>query len=295
MKRKIVLHGPSTMTVSLPSEWVKRYGVAKGDELSMEERGRELHIRLDKERTSKSKEIDIGTLKRVGKSCITSAYRQGFDELTLHFQHPSYREVVHDLLSKELTGLEIIRQTSTSCTLKDLTGHTADEFHNALRRIWLLLIDLSEATHDSLVKGTESDYAAIPDMDRSINKFSNYCLRILVKNNNQDDYQKLLHYHIIKTLEKIGDQYKDLCTYYSRPLRAADAQSLALCKQVNGLLNELYSLFYKKDLARTEELFERTKQVHNSLLATSRVTTVYLGAICREIRDFLSIIVEMNL
>ena len=33
MKRKVVKHGTSTLTVSLPSLWAKEYGLKPGDEL----------------------------------------------------------------------------------------------------------------------------------------------------------------------------------------------------------------------------------------------------------------------
>jgi hypothetical protein len=37
IKRKVILHGPSTLTVSLPSKWVKNHNIKKGDELNIEE------------------------------------------------------------------------------------------------------------------------------------------------------------------------------------------------------------------------------------------------------------------
>ena len=43
MKRKTVLHGQSTLTVSLPSEWVKKFNVGKGDELNLYIRARTVH------------------------------------------------------------------------------------------------------------------------------------------------------------------------------------------------------------------------------------------------------------
>ncbi len=46
MKRKVSLHGPSTLTVSLPSKWVKKYCIKKGDELDIEEKNSTLIIQV---------------------------------------------------------------------------------------------------------------------------------------------------------------------------------------------------------------------------------------------------------
>ena len=44
MKRKIVKHGPISLTVSLPSKWVKKRNLKAGDEVEVEEHNNGLFI-----------------------------------------------------------------------------------------------------------------------------------------------------------------------------------------------------------------------------------------------------------
>jgi len=37
MKRKVTLHGPATLSVSLPLKWARMFNVKKGDELEVVE------------------------------------------------------------------------------------------------------------------------------------------------------------------------------------------------------------------------------------------------------------------
>ena len=47
-KRKVSLIGPSTLMVSLPSKWVKEFGVKKGDEINITENGPNLLLESQK-------------------------------------------------------------------------------------------------------------------------------------------------------------------------------------------------------------------------------------------------------
>ena len=103
MKRRVVLHGTSTLTISLPSRWVKRFDIKKGDELDVEDYGRELRVNADSSGFER-KMIEVGNLRRVGKSCITSSYRQGYDEIELGYEDSDYLKTIRDLISKDIMG-----------------------------------------------------------------------------------------------------------------------------------------------------------------------------------------------
>src|SRR3989344_7771940 len=98
MKRRLVLHGPSTLTISLPSDWVKRFNIEKGKELNLEEHGRNLIISTEST-NFEQKQIDIENLERVGKSYITSSYRQGYDEIEFTYKNNKYLETIQNLIS----------------------------------------------------------------------------------------------------------------------------------------------------------------------------------------------------
>lgn len=294
MRRKVVLHGPSTMTLSLPSQWVKARGVKKGDELIVEERGTELAIRFDTAPAFRNKKIVVGSFKRAGKSLITSSYRQGYDELVISYDDPSYVENIQSLLSKELTGFEIVQQTSTSCTLKDLTGHASDEFDTVLRRVWFLLIDMSRESYALLSAKQKTKYKSLESMDASINKFTNYCLRMLVRKSSHDDHTRLLLYHLIKMLEKIGDGYKDMASAYLSNGVSLSEHFLTSFDRLNRSLETMHTLFYTRDLSGIERLFDANRELQSIFTTFHCSEAVYLSTLCRDMTDLLSLFVEFH-
>ena len=113
IKRKVVLHGDSTLTISLPARWAKKFNIKKGDELNVEENEREIRITNDKEITLDKKQFSVGNLRRLGISYITSLYRSGYDEIHLDYNNNDYIETIHDVLSNEITGFEIVKHSSS--------------------------------------------------------------------------------------------------------------------------------------------------------------------------------------
>ena len=286
-------HGDSTLTVSLPAKWVKRFNVKKGDEINVEDLDREIRITSEKEFNLEKKQFDIGNLKRLGISYITSLYRSGYDEIHLNYDDNNYIETIHDVLSNEITGFEIIKQGSNYCVIKDLTG-SKDEFNTALRRIWLLTLDLANETFNSMDKKNKNNLKNMYFMDNSINKFSNYCLRLLNKKIYINNNKSPLYYYLIKSLEELADKYKDLYKFYLSNDVNLNREITAIFKIINEHLNEYYILFYKYDKEKMEELFNKTRLTYERTIKINNNLAYYLIPICNDIRDLLSVLVELK-
>ncbi len=294
IKRKIVLHGPSTLTISLPSSWVKKFNVKKGDEVELNEQGRELVISSESTKFEEKK-IDIGKLGRVGRSYITSSYRQGYDEIDFAYSQGHYLETIQELISKEITGFEVVRHQNNHCIIKDLTGHSKDEFSTALRRVWLLLLDLSIESLEVIKKNNSSELKNIKMIDYSINKFTNYCLRILIKKGRYDYKKTPPYYHLVKRLEEIADQYKELCKFHSMNPKNYNDNMVEMFEKTNRHLNDVYELFYKYDDDKIEEMYNATKETYDELSKINNRVAFYLYFVCKDIRNLLSLLIEINI
>ncbi|AJF63144.1 MAG: hypothetical protein QT11_C0001G1020 [archaeon GW2011_AR20] len=294
IKRKVVLHGDSTLTISLPARWAKKFNIKKGDELNVEENEREIRITNDKEITLDKKQFSVGNLRRLGISYITSLYRSGYDEIHLDYNNNDYIETIHDVLSNEITGFEIVKQGNNYCVIKDLTG-SKDEFNTALRRIWLLTLDLAGETLSSIKKNNVNNLKNIYFMDNSINKFSNYCLRLLNKKVYVNYSKTPLYYYLIKSLEELADKYKDLYKFYLNNKVKINDKSLETYDKINSHLNEYYNLFYSYDKEKMENLFNEARSTYEKTLNLNSNISIYLSSICNDIKDLLSVLVELNI
>ena len=58
MKRKIVQHGCSSLTITLPFPWVRKFNLKKGDELEVEEQGHTLLVSTQKDTSADKKVVD---------------------------------------------------------------------------------------------------------------------------------------------------------------------------------------------------------------------------------------------
>lgn len=294
MKRKIVLHGPSTLTVSIPSKWARNFNLSKGDELNVEELGDRLIVSLENVKETERKDIRVRNFKRLGKTYLTASYRQGYDEVVINFDGRDYVGTIQGMLS-ETMGYGIVKQESCSCTIKDLTGHRKNEFDNVLRRIWLMLLDLANESFNLMQRKDVEGMKNISLMDASINRFCNYCLRILTKDSSVPFRKVALYYHLIKSLEELADSYKDLCNFYAEHLDEVNKPFLDLFYEVNQSLVEFYEVFYKYDDSKMEELFRKTKASRIKALHFRKNVAYYLAAISVDIRNLLSVLVEIKL
>ncbi|MBD3209027.1 phosphate uptake regulator PhoU [Candidatus Woesearchaeota archaeon] len=299
MRRKVIRHGSSTLTISLPSRWAKQHNIQKGDELVVEERGDLLSIQTEREKTTPRYRTSIGSYSRLGKSHLTACYRRGFDEVTFTFEDPAFASVVQDVLKNDIEGYEILTQNKHACTVKHLFDVNKEGFKVALRRLWTLLNSMAV---DLLVAIREKDTTTlqiIKERDKTINRLMNYCARALNKYVVTDD--NILYYHLLRELEDIGDHYKEIASFYLQHMPQTNDQSLAMFAQVNQYLEALCDVYYTYDKQRVEALFHRTKKLIELMRSHIRkkretcVTLTYLLLIATKTRGLLSTIVELNL
>ena len=105
MKRKIVQHGSSSLTVSLPFSWAQKHGLSKGDEIEVEERGHSLIIHSKDKPTLSKATFVIDDKNKFLRRYIISLYKQGYDEIEICSEDGMPMEKIEDVLN-EVLGFE---------------------------------------------------------------------------------------------------------------------------------------------------------------------------------------------
>jgi phosphate uptake regulator len=256
MKRRVVKHGPSSLIVSLPSKWCNKYSINKGSEVDVEEDENRLIIATDLVIKSSEITVDITGLDRTTiMYCIRGLYRLGYDALNLNFKKPTayYQRENRDINiisvlhteTNRLIGYEIMKERSDSCVIKDLQESSLKDFDNILRRIFLLLIDM---TREFVEAARNKDISLLETMENkhdTITKFVSYCLRILNKMGSPKPGKGYFYYNIISILDRMTDNVK----YAARDLRKLNKKLHPAVIRIFGIvLKDLecyYELFYK--------------------------------------------------
>ena len=192
MKRKVVNLGGSCLVVSLPSKWVKKYGVKKGDELEIEENNNTLNISSDLKGLfdkSKSIKLDLSAEdKRVIKTILRNLYRVGYEQIELKFKDKKVLDEINKTLDTYL-GLEIVTSTNNSCIIDNIAEPSSKKVENLINRMFFTIID----SFDILIEEVESknlkSINLIEQRTKSIDKLYNFCLRINSKEKVQKDTQ----------------------------------------------------------------------------------------------------------
>ncbi|MBW2988282.1 hypothetical protein DRJ48_02250 [Candidatus Woesearchaeota archaeon] len=265
MKRRVIRQGHGTFTITLPKKWCEQQGIQPGDEIEVEIEEDCLRVSSEPKKKGSKIHIDITGLDRCSiLYSIRNAYRMGYDVIELTFENSStvyYRtlesvsvlSVVHYEVNN-LIGVEVIHQTSNSCTIKDISSPSSEEFETILRRIFILMTQTAE----DLVSGIENfDLDLVRTTEEkhdTITKFVSYCLRLINKRRDIPYKQHALVYHIIANIDKIVDIFKYTARnflYYNKPM---GKHSIELMKQMVHSLKLYYEFFYKFDSNKVVEI-----------------------------------------
>ncbi|MEA3429808.1 MAG: hypothetical protein U9R08_00895 [Nanoarchaeota archaeon] len=281
MKRRIIKQGHSTHTITLPAKWIKKYNFNAGDEIEMLEQGRNLIISSDKDYASSCAKVNITDLpKFLIEHYLLAIYRNGVDEIELHFNKPLTRDlkkkknvkILSTIQKKvnELIGVEIIRHTDQSCLIKQLSEISENEFNNVLRRIFLLLTDLSKETLQNIKKKNYEGLSNVEVKYKTINKFVNFCLRLLNKRGHRNYKKTSLSYHLISELDLIAEVYEYISLEIAREQWILDPKAILVLEDVNKSLHLLYELVFKFDNKKVIEILKLRRKIFDNINTQSK-------------------------
>ena len=134
-----------------------------------------------------------------------------------------------------------------------------------LRRSFLFLKSLSKESLDAAKKQDINALNNVALTDMNINKFTDFCRRVINKKGSSKFRKTAPIYYIIEELEKIGDDYKDLCNYLVKNKLKLSKNTISMYGKMNDFFDEFYTLFYKFDLNQIKELGERKNQLEKEL------------------------------
>lgn len=295
MKRKIVEQGGLTLMISLPREWTKKQSLKKGDELEIKEAGKQLLLTPDKRTAMEKVEIDITNLDRsLLWRYFGAAYRKGCEEIKLNFkQNCETIQEVQRMISRFI-GMELIEQGKDFYLVRELTAVKPEEFKSMLRKTFQLLISMSESMLSAAKTNDKEALQNLKYTDHTLNKFADYCFRIL----NQKGYknpQKTTAYHtIVKQLEEIGDDYKKLGEEIART-RIKD-RTVEMINELNQQLKKFYQLFYEFDETQLLKLSKQQKSINKRITnLPDKTMTGYLKKINTTIIDMTDAMVMIRL
>lgn len=288
MKRKIVKQGAATMTVSLPTSWIKKFDLRQGDSIDVQEIGKSLVMTTESQlRTEEEASIDI-TGKKQGYIFrkILGLYCSGVDKITI--KHQNQLELIREITDR-LIGFGMVKQEKTLCIIQDLSGITNIDFNIIYRRCFRLLIEQSESMLD-LVKNNKQ-LKQIVIMDYSLNQFTDYCLRYLSKRGHEDFQKTPSYYHVIAEIEYMGDIMSRLHRVY-KP--AGKKETMIFLGKIDKLIKDFYYVCFNFDDDKSAHLIEECKKIREAYINSTNPAIINLLQIVSVIKNTFNTVLNLN-
>ncbi len=299
MKRKVVQHGPSTLTVSLPVDWVKDFGIKKGDEITIEHMRNGLFLTTGEGRQKGSKTLNVRGMPEIINKAISAIYKSGFDEIVVEYHGSDELQQLHNVLLTGYIGFEIVEETKDRVVIKKVSEPSEEEFKTLFRRIFHFLLSLAEDGVDAARSHDKNAYQKLILRDQNINKLADFCRRIVNKRGQTDYHGDTALYHIIEQLEKIGDVYKDINSYLLEQRSAPPEKAITLYRKANEMMREYNDLFFTFTLQKANALLKDYRKFvrdADALEDSSHPRFTYLvQSIAREIYNLLGVTMILHL
>lgn len=291
------------MVVSLPADWVKKYGVKKGDEIELVESGQKVVISTTKQgETSSKAQIDASELnERALEWTLAALHKSGYDEIIISYKKPETLKVINKYLKTFLMGFVIMSHTDNRCILRSITKNVESEFESTLRRAFLVTISIGEESLKCIKEKKFLELLELVHYEQTNNQLTNFCERLINKGAYKNDKHMCFMYVINWNLEKICDNYKYICKYLAdSPIKLSE-ETLKFFEEANKYFKAYYDLFYKFDLQKLTELSEKKKVLINKSIDMNKTKNYkeiavihHLTNIIAQTSDFSSSMVALN-
>jgi hypothetical protein len=254
MERKLNQVGHNTLTVSLPSKWVRRSGLVKGDLVHVVEKDDDLLIRRTPRHDVLRSQLSLpeGDPLYV-RQMLRNRYVAGFDEVEVFVSASEQMAFVHDALSF-LPGFEVVEERGGRCLVRNLSAGLETELDTLLRKIFLLFHSLLEVAHDDFTNGTLSPQRA-QDLVANIHRLSNLYRRVITKHPTYTLVKRRSIYIILTRVMLIASNMQAVYAYLAskpRPVSLDDA--LHYLEGFRALFSKYYDVFFAGSLTQISAL-----------------------------------------
>lgn len=264
--RKLVQHGSSSLTITLPKKWLEKHHFSKGQEVKISEKGSYLIIGGKGRKEKKSKKIYIP--KNMPNSAImhyiAALYRAGYDHVEINYESAKSYNAIEKVTGSDLNGFDIIENKRKSCIIQSLSGLDTGYFENILQKLLHCISDMAKDGYESIKENNLEGVELAKTRENIINRHANFCERILTKVGYKDPDQIPFFFYIIKELENIGDEYFAIFNYFPK-IKKFNSKIIQKIKDTNDILSNFKTIYEKYSSKKSKEDIEKAAELHDKL------------------------------
>lgn len=289
MKRKIVQHGNSTLTLSLPSKWIKENDIKKGQYLNIDILESGLFINPGKIKHS-CIEIDINEKKEWYITKILShIYTYGYEEIKINYLDKKQLQLIRKALS-ELNGFEIIESTANYCKIKAVTSIDNAEFNEILKGIFWQIKSQFDYFIEDIEKNNYQNYDEAKEIHNVTIRLINLSQRLINKNILFGRVLSKYAYNVLIGLLNISRSISYAYNYSKSNNCEFTKNEIESIKKIKTFYLNLIDAYQNINILKVKDfLDEREKTIENFLEVLKEKNPIPFHFFIDMLKDFSSI------
>ncbi len=300
--RKVQMVGYSTLSVSLPKDWVKEVGVKAGDVVSiirLEDGSLRLQPGMAKDEKLPKRVVNVDRIADPGllKRAIVGLYIIGAETIVVASKaelKPTQLEEVKSAVQR-LNGFGIVEQTASTITIQSFLDPTKFPIDGLLRRLHTVTTYMLEATFKGLLQRKRESAQEVVLVEEDLDKIYWMTVRQLLYASKRLDAAKRIGIDnvlniagnrlVAKLAEKIGDYVEQMSVNTvaildsGMELKAGQVEEMGrLFREVVELYASSFNAFLNKDTVQANRAIERSGRLEKELNEASfRLSQAYLS------------------
>ena len=299
MKRKIVKHGGSTLTISLPSKWVKANNFKNGQYLNVKSSPQGLLISSDEISLNKLETEIKGDQEWYVYRILRHLYTHGYDEIIIRHSTKEQLALIRKGLEK-LQGFEIVESKSKFSRIKCLTSLESAEYENTVKSVmWLILSQFDHFIED-INKKKPVMHEEVNEIFKTILKLNNLCRRLINKKPPYDSVTSKYAYRFLTSLLNISAfiVYSEDYSTKSRAINLTEKEKDFVIK-VRDFYHDLLQAYQNLNVQKTRSFFDEREAMFDDVLELLKdknpVITHYFLDILKELSSIGNLILVLQL
>ena len=310
--RKVQMTGGSSYVISLPKSWIKSLNINKNDPLGLVTQPDNtllITTKISGEQIEITKEFNVDRIDEPTFlfRCLIGAYIVGYDNIKIksNKKMPPFARTVVRQFTQMTIGQEVVEETDSSITIKDLLDPLEMPFTSTIRRMYVIVKSMLEDAIETLKEWdnvlAEDVISRDNDVDRLHWLISRQC-SILLRNVNLAEKLDItpgiaVNYFLIsKFIERIGDHavniVKNIQNLEEKKLDKKIIEKIDTSAELSLQIfnNSIQSLFEKKMNASNQcietipKLVAQCEKINTLALSQKGIIAISVGNIVESIR-----------
>ncbi len=270
VRRRLQVVGRSTLAVTLPSEWVRRLRLGKGEEVALIIHGNSLAVMpLEKGEEEKTVEVQIDRDQVILERQLLTHYLSGYTTIVIKSSRPLTLDEKHSVgrLLSRLAGLEIVEEKADLIVIRDISDPTVLPVKQVIKKMHEIALSMQSDAIVSLINCNRMLAEDVVSRDEIVDRLYFLVVKqlraasadpLLAAKLNITPLECLDLRTVAKSIENMGDYAEEIGSLAleecSREAREFSDELMELSSRINDIHAKAMESLMKRDVVLAESV-----------------------------------------